>query len=105
MFITRRVMKNRPFTAWSLYFLFGLIILSITNPLFSSRSPAVDPIIGLSIDEEAITPGQVRGFNFSSPDLKVLQPAQGQTLLKNIIQVFSLLFLLSLPFALWNQFS
>ena len=97
-------MKNRPFTAWSLYFLFGLIILSITNPLFSSRSPAVDPIIGLSIDEEnPITPSQVRGFNFSSPDLKVLQPAQGQTLLKNIIQVFSLLFLLSLPFALWNR--
>ena len=97
-------MKNRPFTTWSLYFLFGLIILFITNPLFSSRSPAVDPIIGLSIDEEnPITPSEVRGFNFRSHHLKVLQPAQSQTLVKNIIQIFSLLFLLSLPFALWNR--
>ena len=97
-------MKQRPFFAWFLYFFFGLIILSLINPLFSSRAPAVDPIVGLSIDEESvISPVQVKGFNFRSQNLKILRPPTDQTLVKNIIQIFSLLFLLSLPFAIWNR--
>ena len=97
-------MKQRPFIYWSLYFFSGLITLSLINPLFSSRAPAVHPIIGLSVDEEMIVPSnKAKGFDFRSSDLKVLNKNTDQIFVKNIIQIFSLLFLLSLPFALWNR--
>ena len=97
-------MKQRPFIYWSLYFFSGLIILSLINPLFSSRAPAVDPIVGLSVDEEMIVPSsKVKGFDFTSHDLKVLNKSTDQAFVKNIIQITSLLFLLSLPFAIWNR--
>jgi len=97
-------MKQRPFIYWSLYFFSGLIILSLMNPLFSSRAPAVDPIVGLSIDEEMIVQSnKVKGFNFRSSHLKVLDKSTDKAFVKNIIQIFSLLFLLSLPFVLWNR--
>lgn len=97
-------MKQRPLIYWCLYFFSGLIILSLVNPLFSSRAPAVDPIIGLSIDEETIVPSnRVKGFDFRSSQLKILPKSTDKAFVKSIIQIFSLLFLLSLPFALWNR--
>ena len=97
-------MKQRPFIYWCLYFFSGLIILSLVNPLFSSRAPAVDPIVGLSIDEEMIVQSnKVKGFDFRSNHLKILSKGADQAFVKNIIQIFSLLFLLSLPFVLWNR--
>ena len=97
-------MKQRPFIHWCLYFFSGLIIMSLVNPLFPSRAPAVDPIVGLSIDEETIVPSnKVKGFDFRSKQLKILPKSTDKAFVKNFIQIFSLLFLLSLPFALWNR--
>ena len=83
-------MKQRPFIYWSLYFFSGLITLSLINPLFSSRAPAVDPIVGLSVDEEMIVPSsKVKGFDFTSHDLKVLNKINTNTLFKYIVSLVS----------------
>ena len=82
-------MKQKPFIGWTLYFISGLLVLSLINPLFSSRAPAVDPIVGLSIDEEAIVPSsKAKGFNFRSQHLKILKQDSSEIMVKNIIQIF-----------------
>tara|TARA_R110000868_G_scaffold16687_11_gene74218 strand:- start:2959 stop:3348 length:390 start_codon:yes stop_codon:yes gene_type:complete len=78
----------------------ALLILTLTTPLLAARSPAVEPVTGISIEEYTETkPSPSSGFDFTKTDESYAK-APSDTGLSLTSAIF--LFLASsLPFVVW----
>ncbi len=77
-----------------------LLLFSISTSLLAGRSPAVDPVTGISIEEyNETTPTPGRGFDFSEQE-SAYEKVPTDTSLSTTSIVF-LLFASALPFVVW----
>lgn len=77
-----------------------LLLLTFSTPLFANRSPAVEPVTGISIEEYTeTTPKPSSAFDFrNSQDFYEKTPTDTQL---STTTVLFLLFASALPFVVW----
>lgn len=77
-----------------------LLLLTFSTPLFANRSPAVEPVTGISIEEyRETTPSPSSGFDFTNSEA-FYEKAPTDTQLSTTTVLF-LLFASALPFVVW----
>ena len=78
----------------------ALLILTLTTPLLAARSPAVEPVTGISIEEYNETkPSPSAGFDFSKTEESYTKAPADTGL--SLTSALFLLLASALPFVVW----